>query len=381
MRTLFILPDLFRAEGGIARIMRLYLRAMSELAAEGDRIDYVALLDEGDTRAQAQRLLGARLGTIVNAGGNRFRFFLAAFRLAWGADQVICGHIFHLIIARMAALFRPSLRCYLVAHGIDVWRPYRLHEAFALRGVHRVFCISDFTRRQMLRFAPALPPHKLIVVPNTFDPEFAPSPANGTMPGAPVVLVVSRLTYNDRYKGVDLVIEALPRVRRDFPDIRLRIVGTGDDVPRLAALVERLGLRDAVSLVGAVDDATLRREYAACTLFALPSRKEGFGLVFLEAMAYGKPCIAARAGGAPEVVGDRDGAGPGSYVPGSSGSTEVGALVEFGNVEQLAEAIDDLLRHPRNPETVRARAAEYAFPAFKEKLAKALADDVPAPSA
>jgi phosphatidylinositol alpha-1,6-mannosyltransferase len=231
-------------------------------------------------------------------------------------------------------------------------------ERRALSGAHRILCVSEYTRRQLLRFHPKLAPERLVVLPNTLDPFFTTSPATvptGTPFAGPRILTVSRLTAADRYKGIDTLIEALPILRRVCPFALLRVVGDGDDLPRLRALAAARGIAGAVEFTGSISDEALRAEYATCELFALPSRKEGFGLVYLEAMTHGKPCVGARAGGVPEVVND-----------------DVGQLVEYGNVPELAAALADLTRHPVDSEVVRRHAASFAFPAFQARLGAAL---------
>lgn len=356
MKTLLICPDLFNAEGGIARIMRLYLRALCEQAAPGDRIGCVALMDSGDTSARVRLLLGPQQARIDNCKRSRVGFLFIVLLRSLGCRRLVCGHLHHLIIARLARIINPRLDYYLVAHGIEVWRPYSLFERAALRGARRIFCVSEYTRRQMLRFDTSLAPERLVVLPNTFDPGFhavsAPVPAAGLHPR---ILVVSRLVNSDPYKGVDLMIEAMPAILRQFPGAQLRIVGGGDARPHLEKLARDRDLGEAVRFLGLVDDGVLREEYQSCDLFALPSRKEGFGLVYLEAMSYGKPCLAARAGGAPEVVDD-----------------QVGALVEYGNTEQIALAVGNLVRHPRNPAAIAARVAQFSYANFSARLAALL---------
>lgn len=358
MKALLLSPELFLNEGGIARIMRLYLKALCELAGPSGRVDSLVLNDRAGYDPRLPRYATAQLGENVGCDRQRLRFVREAIRLGRRADVLICGHLHQLAIARLVKVFNPRLRYYLVAHGIEVWRPYSLVERKALLGAHRILCVSEYTRRSILRFFPALPPERLVVVPNTLDPFFRPGGEAAATPtvASPRVLTVSRLTHGDAYKGVDTLIEAMPAVRKEFPLARLRIVGTGDDQPRLAALAQRLGAGFAVDFLGAVSDEVLGAEYAACDLFALPSRREGFGLVFLEAMAYGKPCIGARAGGVPEVI---DGA--------------TGQLVDYGNIPDLAAAIADLMRHPRDSGVVRHHADSFAFPAFLQRLAAGLA--------
>ncbi|MBX3739262.1 MAG: glycosyltransferase family 4 protein [Candidatus Didemnitutus sp.] len=360
MKTLLICPDLFNAEGGIARIMRQYLRALCDLAGPGDTVECVAMMDSGDTSARVATLLGGRKARVENCERSRFGFLFVVLIRAFTCQRIVCGHLHQLLIARMAKIFNPRLDYILIAHGIEVWRPYTLLERAALRGAKRILCVSEHTRRQMLRFDPSLAPEKLLVLPNTFDPGFKPAPharATGAADtdARPRLLVVSRLSTIDPYKGVDLMIEAMPAILRQFPRAQLRIVGGGDARPRLEALAHGRVAAEAVAFLGPIDDAALRAEYEACDLFALPSRKEGFGLVYLEAMSYGKPCLAARAGGAPEVVDD-----------------DVGAVVEYGNTEQIALAVADLVYHPRSADAIAARVTYFAYPQFVQRLTRAL---------
>ena len=358
MRILLLSPELFRADGGIARIMRLYLKALCTQCGPAGRVDSLVLNDTPGRDDRLARYANERLGESLGCGGHKFRFLIQALKLGRKADVLICGHLHHLAIARLVRLINPRLKYFLVAHGIEAWRPYSWVERRALSGAHRILCVSEYTRRQLLRFHPALAADCVVVVPNALDPYFAPefSPTGLGVPFAgPRILAVSRLTNSDNYKGVDTLIEALPLIRRDLPLVRLRVVGQGDDVPRLTALAASLGVTGAVEFTGAISDEALRTEYATCDLFALPSRKEGFGLVYLEAMTYGKPCLAARAGGAPEVVND-----------------SVGQLVEYGDIPALAAAVADLTRHPRDSEVVRRHAAAFAFPMFQQRLAAAL---------
>ncbi len=147
------------------------------------------------------------------------------------------------------------------------------------------------------------------------------------------VLFVGRL---EARKGIDVLLEAIPRVLKEEPGAMFRIVGD-DTLPgpngtpyKEAFVTSPTGRRwrDQVRFEGRVDDERLRRAYAECDIFVAPSRFESFGLVFLEAMREGKPVIGCSAGGMPEII--RDG--------------ETGLLVEPGNVDALTEALLELIR-------------------------------------
>ena len=172
---------------------------------------------------------------------------------------------------------------------------------------------------------------------------------------APTILVVTRLLAADRYKGVQTIIEAMPAVRAAIPAAQLRIVGRGDDLPRLRGIAAQLGVTDTVTFTGFVEDAQLQRELDECRLFALPSRKEGFGLVFLEAMARSRPCLGARAGGVPEVI-----------------SEESGVLIEYGDIPGIAAACIAALRRDWDERAILARAEHFSYEAFRRRLAEQL---------
>jgi glycosyltransferase involved in cell wall biosynthesis len=356
MKTLLLCPELFARESGIQRMMRLYLKALCETAKTGDEVRLVVLNDRSLPEALLQRYASGRLTIGQACNHSKPAFVWHTIRATAGADRVICGHLGQLIVAWFARCLRPRLEYYLVAHGIEVWRPYSYFEKLALRGARRILCVSDFTRREMQQRT-ALPKSRFAVVPNALDPLFRQVPAKRTLgDGAPVILTVSRLDAQERYKSVDNLIEAMPAVRGILPAARLRIVGTGSDLPRLKELAARLGVTGTVEFAGFVDDERLHEAYCDCTLFALPSSREGFGIVFLEAMAHGKPCLGTRAGAVPEIIDDTS-----------------GVLVDPGDVPQVARQLVWALQHQWDPKQIKERAAQFGYSAFRETLLRVLA--------
>lgn len=356
-RALLLAPEIFASEGGIPRILQLYLRALCDRSAVTGSVRLLALNDHGIS-ADALRRCGAdTVGEAVGCAGNKTRFVRAALRMSRGSDVIICGHVAQLPVAWLAQRVNPRLRYYLVAHGLEVWRPFSFLERTALRHAETIFCVSQFTREQLQRQLP-LPSARVVVLPNALDPAFPIVRGVPLAECAPVLLCVTRLTQADRYKGVDHLIAALPLIRAAIPAARLRIIGRGDDVPRLQAMRDQLGLHDSVEFLGYVEDGRLRAELRTCRLFALPSEKEGFGLVFLEAMAQGRPGLGARAGGVPEVI-----------TPAS------GVLAEYGNVSDLATAAIAALQRPWDEEAIMDRARHFSYDRFRAQLAARLATD------
>ncbi len=158
----------------------------------------------------------------------------------------------------------------------------------------------------------------------------APDPARFT------VLSVCRFYPRKR---LHLLLEATSRLRSDIPGLRVRIVGDGPERARLRAIWRAHHLQGTVDWLGDLTQEELAREYNGCDVFCLPSVQEGFGIAFLEAMAAGKPIVAARAAAVPEVV-------------------EQGLLVEPENAEALAGAILRLHREPGLVSTLGAAGRE-----------------------
>ncbi|MBI5771129.1 MAG: asparagine synthase (glutamine-hydrolyzing) [Verrucomicrobia bacterium] len=351
-RTLLLAPEIFASEGGIARILQAYLKALCDLAPPDGAVRLLALNDPAISSSDLRRSANDRLEDWFACSRDKTRFVRAALRLSRGCDRLICGHVAQLPIAWLVKRLRPRLRYFLVAHGIEVWRPFNFSERVALRGAERILCVSDFTRGELLRHCP-LPAGRAVVLPNALDPCCTIAPGRSLAECPPVILVVTRLSAADRYKGVDSMIEAMPAIRAAIPAAQLRIVGRGDDLSRLQALRARLGLANAVEFLGYVDDNRLDHEFHHCRLFALPSGKEGFGLVFLEAMARGRPCLGARAGGVPEVI-----------------TPETGVLVDYGDVPGIAAACTSSLARAWSEPAILARAGDFSFSKFTARLAE-----------
>jgi phosphatidylinositol alpha-1,6-mannosyltransferase len=142
--------------------------------------------------------------------------------------------------------------------------------------------------------------------------------------------VVGRLAAGERYKGHEQLIRAWRGVVDRVPGARLVVAGDGDDAPRLKRLAVEAGVGDLVRFTGFLTRPELEDAYARAAMFALPSRGEGFGLVYLEAMAHGLACLGSTHDAASEVIANG----------------ETGALVDPGESDALGRTIADLLESP-----------------------------------
>jgi phosphatidylinositol alpha-1,6-mannosyltransferase len=253
----------------------------------------------------------------------------AAFRRP--TDIVFCGHLY---MAPLALLIARLARAKLVieTHGIEAWRrPSRLRRA-AVEAADLVLCVSRFTRARVVDWA-AIAPERVLVLPNTVADVFTPGDGSVLreawgLQGKRVLLTVGRMDGDERYKGHDRVIAAIPQLLSEGHDVAYVVIGDGDDRERLAVLAQEAGVRDRVRFIGPVTQETLVDAYRMADLFVMPSTGEGFGIAFLEAMASGTPALGLAAAGAFDALVD----------------SELGTLVAAAD---LAAAIGRALVAPR----------------------------------
>ncbi len=258
----------------------------------------------------------------------------------------------------------------VVAHGIEVWGPIHSLRRRALQAADRVFAVSRYTAER-LRTDQGITTGKIAILPNTFAAErFRPGPKpsalltrHGLRPDQKIIFTLCRLAASERYKGYDLLLEALPAIHAQVPKAHYLIGGTGNDLPRLRELIRVRGLTAHVTLAGFIADTELPDYYRLCDVFAMPSTGEGFGIVFLEAMASGKPVVAGNRDGSTDALADG----------------RFGVLVNPTSVAEIGHALVRVLqgRHPHpllsQPEELRRQViAEFGFDAFVVKLAKGL---------
>jgi phosphatidylinositol alpha-1,6-mannosyltransferase len=234
----------------------------------------------------------------VSAGGSRPRFLLHATGLALRCRRetiVVCSHL-HLAPVARAIAWRGGRVVYVLC-GIEAWAPLRIVERAALRS-GRLVAISSHTARGFreanrdFRDAaidvchPGLPPGRIDLT---------------AVASEPAALIVGRMAASESYKGHDQLLRVWPRVLSRHPEAQLWIVGDGDDRARLEALSAHLGIARAVTFTGRLSEQALEDRYRRCRFFVMPSRAEGFGLVFVEAMRAGKACIGGP-GAAAEII-------------------------------------------------------------------------------
>jgi glycosyltransferase involved in cell wall biosynthesis len=282
-------------------------------------------------------------------------------------DLVICTHLNFTVAAHWLKRLA-GIPYWAIAHGIEAWDIERPMLQAALTDADRILAVSSYTRDRLLA-EQNLSPAKISILPNTFDADrfqIAAKPSyllerHGLKPDQPVLLTVSRLSQNEAYKGYNKVLEALPYIREVIPNIHYILVGQGDDHPRLEQWIARHQLQDCVTLAGFIPDDELGDYYNLCDVFAMPSHGEGFGIVYLEAMACGKPTLAGNQDGAQDAL--------------AHGA--LGALVDPDDSGAISHTLIQILQktYPNplmyQPEALRqAVIDQFGFDRFQETLSQ-----------
>ncbi len=266
--------------------------------------------------------------------------------------------IWHLDLLKLVPfLLRRPRRIAVYLHGVEAWRPQSRLISAQLPLVSSFLCNSHETwvRFQASNSQVECSSHAIVHL-GTGSPIIGSTP---TPLGPPAALMLSRLDRREDYKGHREMITAWPRVLEDIPNAQLWIAGGGDLLPDLRALTTSLP-NGSVRFFGQVSNEARDRLLAHCRCVALPSRGEGFGLIYLEAMRFGRPCLVSTLDAGREVVNP----------------PEAGLAVDPSNPEQIAVAIRSLLSGDAWPNWSRRARQRYesSFTArhFQERLVAAL---------
>jgi phosphatidylinositol alpha-1,6-mannosyltransferase len=271
-------------------------------------------------------------------------------------DIVFCGHMFMAPLAMFVAK-TAGAKLWIQVHGIEAWQRLSIAYQRALSTADLVTSVSRYTRRRLLQWT-RIDPRRVKVIPNTVQDHFKPGrkstelvKRHGT-DRKKVLLTVSRLASGERYKGHDRVIKVLPRVISEVPNLIYLIVGDGDDRDRLETLAENTEMRAYVEFVGQVPSELLPDYFRLADLFVMPSTGEGFGIVFVEALASGLHVIGGNRDGSLDALGDG----------------RLGWTIEPESEEELARAICAALRE--DPADAVQQAARFGAQFFAQHLCR-----------
>jgi len=343
-RVLALVVDCYGSQGGIAR----YNQDLFEGLVEGGGAEILVLPRLGDT-AGLTLPVGIRQ---ARATYGRLGFVLAALRAAWRErplDIVFCGHVFMAPLALWLARLTGA-RCWVQAHGTDVWTGRRPAVRRAIEAADMVTSVSRYTRQSLLGWID-LAPERVRVLPDTVRDMFRPGASSCDvrkrydLGQGPLLLTVGRLAASERYKGHEQIFAVLPALRARFPDLVHVVVGDGDDRRWLEARAAELaGDPRTVRFLGYVPDGDLPDLYRQADLYVMPSSQEGFGIVYLESAACGLRVLGGLGGGSGDAIPNE---AIGLRVDPADREALIGAIVRLLGEGRVDPSAIDPYRRPR----------------------------------
>lgn len=371
-RCLMVITGALTLGGGIAAANRL---ALSALLKAGYEVDVIALNELSNASTSI-----SNLRTYRGMGNRKVSFAMASWKaiLTRQYHVIFCDHVnLAMMLAPLSwlRLARYSVRL----NGIEVF-PGELNweGRLGLMAAHKRTAISDHTREMVIKQFPNL---AVTVCDLSLDEKRSalsqpathlmhPSISLQSVAGSTqalrnkVILHVGRMSTAEKYKGQDVLIQSMSVILKEQPEAQLVLVGKGDDADRLRTLAQSQPetVQEAIFMPGFVSDEQLEHLYQSCYVFAMPSRGEGFGLVYLEAMAYAKPCLGSRIDSAKCII--REG--------------ETGVLVDDPtSTKQVAESLVKLLNDSEDARLMGIAGYEllkryYLFSHFQERFIQIL---------
>lgn len=338
-RILLGSATLAAGRGGIAKVARLSGRVIAEA---GHDLDAVSFLDSPSTEAPF---------AFKTARGSKLGF---AAQVLWqGRKADLCLYD-SLGMARAHPRLFGFRKPYAIwLHGVEAWRDLPPRTLALLHGASRLFSNSHHTLERVSKVHGPLPRARVCHLATETDA----SPTGGRPAGPLTVLILGRIDAAENYKGHRELIAVWPEVLQKVPDARLLIAGSGSGLSHLEALAAQSRAANSIQFLGHVPERDMDALWRGATLFAMPSRGEGFGLVYVEAMRHGVPVIASTHDAGCEV--NREG--------------ETGFSVDLNQTGALCARLVQLLTDRELARRMGAAGkarwqTEFSFPAFRSRF-------------
>ena len=352
MRLIAILTDGFGGRGGIAKFNRDLLAALCELpAVESINCVYRHAPDpDCDSPAKLHTAWGSTRSKAIFA----LHAILFALR-PQRAQVILCGHLNMLPLAWLIAKVRGAKLC-CILHGVDAWKPNGDPLVnWLVRGVNAYVTVSSVTQKRFQAWS-GVADDRFALLPNCFESNvFSPGQKDpallaryGIPSTAKVLMTLGRLAGLERYKGFDEVMDLMPALAESHPEIVYLVAGDGDDRARLENKARELGIDNRVIFTGYIRDSEKAAHYRMADTFLLAGRGEGFGIVLLEAMACGIPCIGSALDGTAEALMDG----------------RLGIVIDPTDPDALRGAIESSLNKPKQ---VPAGLTHFSTEKFRER--------------
>ncbi len=334
MKALVLITDAFGGRGGIAKFNRDFI---SSLCSHPNCSVVVAI----PRKKLCDRLenLPPKLTYITSGVTGKLSYFLTVFntiRTNSKFDLIVCGHLYMLPLAWMVKLWTKA-PILMIIHGVEAWKPRKRLVNYCIKNLDGIVSVSQHTMDLFQAWA-NVPETQQFILPNSIAIEqYGYAPKNPELlsryglKDKTVLMTLGRLDSYERYKGFDEMIDLMPQLSTIIPNLTYLIVGEGPDRDRLEAKVRSLNIQKQVVFTGFITESEKADHYRLADAYVMPSKGEGFGIVFLEAMACGIPVVASKLDGSREAV--RDGL--------------LGILVNPDDPEEIKTGILEALQRPK----------------------------------
>jgi len=307
IRVLVLLTDGFGGIGGIAKFNRDFLSALDIDETISEVVAYPRLMPVNPEK------IPPKINYNTSGLGSKAKYIFSVWSsllFKRNYDLVICGHINLIPVALMAkvATGAPLL---LLMHGIDVWKPTSSNLVnYLTKYIDSYISVSRITQEMFVKWT-KISTADGFILPNCFEPSlFKPASKNidlldkYSLNGKKVIMTCARLSSSARTKGIDIILDHFTELKRDIPNIAYLIVGDGNDRERLEYKTNELKIDSDIIFTGFVPESEKPKYYCLADVYVMPSQAEGFGIVYLEAMACGIPTVGSILDGSREALRD-----------------------------------------------------------------------------
>jgi len=322
VKILFTYQYAFSKTGGIQTYNKNFIKSLRHIenSTENISVEFYSIYDNfGDIKNEKN---------IKTYNSNIFKYVIMTLFNMRKFDVIILGHINLWVVGFLIKLFYYNKRVIFCTHGIEIWKKLTKNQ-YKILEKSEILTVSSFSKNELIKYNNKLK-NRITVIPNcilNYNKQFDFISSNKKRPFN--LLTVTRLDSSEVDKGIHNVLLAISKIKDKLNNFKYTIIGKGDDRNRLEQIVNKYELNNIVEFLGYVED--LNSYYKECDAFILTSKKEGFGIVYLEAMQYKKPIIAANFGGSVDVIEDN----------------VIGFLPNYDDIEKIGESILKLYYDPK----------------------------------
>ncbi len=305
--VLFTYLVAFSKTGGIEKVNRTILRALS---AGNDLYANAWSLYDNNLEINYYPRYGFK-----GFSANKLSYSASILKNAGNWKKMVIGHVNMAAVVRAIKKMYPAMKIILVVHGIEVWGKLSANKKWLLQHADQIISVSQYTKDRMIADS-CIDPEKITVLHNCLDPFFPkvldtikPSYLQDRyklQPDIPVLLTITRINKFEGYKGYDNVLEVLGRIKKEHPSTYFKYLLCGKydhaEYRRILQIITQNNLEEEVIIPGFIADSELIDHYKVADIYIMPSKKEGFGIVYIEAAACGLQVIAGNADGSAEAM-------------------------------------------------------------------------------